>query len=1122
MTLILHRAERTDALADGLARLLLDPLPDPFVQELVIVPTRGVERWLAQSLSGRLGTGPRGSDGICAGVRFVAPHSLVAMLTTRDRDDPWHPDRLVWPLLETVDASLDETWCAVLAAHLGHRSADQLAEHRAGRRYAVARRLAGLFSSYAIQRPQLLIDWAAGQFTDGAGGDLDDDLHWQAKLWGALLPRVDAPPPHERHRDALEVLRAGGDPSPNAILPERLSLFGHTRMPVTEVELLAALAEHRDVHLWLPQPSGALWEELRSRGSGAVPRKDDDSADAVRHPLLATLGRDSRELQRSLPPHDDQTDPVAASTRSTTVLGHLQQDLHDNAAPDRARREDRVVPPDDRSVQVHACHGLARQVEVLREVVTGLLQDDPGLEPRDILVMCPDIESYAPLIQAAFGLAESAGHTPTAAHPAHMLRVKLADRSLATTNPLFEIASVLIDFAVGRVRVSELHAVLSTDPVRRRFELDEDDLARIADWTTAAEIRWGLDAEHRQRYQLGGYDQNTWQFGLRRLLLGVATTGDSGTVGSVLPVDDVASGDIGLVGRFAEFVDRLETAVDALATAHTVDAWMGALRQGVATLCLVPLENSWQQTQFDRELEQVRSLAAASTQLRVSDIRHLLRGHLEGRATRANFRTGTLTVCTMMPMRSVPHRVICLLGLDDGVFPRGAGTDGDDVLARRPMTGERDVRSEDRQLLLDAVLAATDHLIVTYSGAGEHTGQERPPAAPLGELIDAVRRTATWPDDRDVVVRHPLQPFDIRNLMPGVLDTSQAFSFDRLSLAGARAAQHQVTRDPRLLPEPLRTPATDEVSLADLLKFFEDPARWFVRQRLDVALPFEIDEVPDTMPIELDALQKWQIGDRALADSMRGISRDEIARMERLRGAIPPGTLGAGAVEWAVDGVGAVRAPISTLLGVDDTSIDLEVALPGGRRLTGTVSGLRGDIHLAVGYSTLKAKQRLQSWIVLLALTAGAPDRQWCTVTAGWLRGGARRQAGYYTAGPLDQEVALSGLAELVDVFVRGMDEPIPLPLQTSLAYAEALRRSPERTRAASYAGAQRWESRDFPGEADDAAQRLIHGGVIDFATLAGEQPRDDEAWNAATSRLGQYALRVWPPMLAAQRSGTT
>jgi exodeoxyribonuclease V gamma subunit len=853
-----------------------------------------------------------------------------------------------------------------------------------------------------------------------------------------------------------------------------------------------------------------------------VPRRADDSAEAVRHPLLATLGRDARELQRSIPPHEDRTEPLREMPHAATVLAQLQQDLHDNAVPDKANLADRVVAADDRSVQVHACHGPARQVEVLREVLTGLLQDDPSLEPRDILIMCPDIEGYAPLIQAAFGLGESAGHARTAAHPAHQLRVKLADRSLAATNPLFEIASVLIDFAVGRVRVSELRALLSTDPVRRRFGLDEDDLARIADWTAAAEIRWGLDAEHRQRFQLGGYDQNTWRFGLRRLLLGVATTGDSGTVGSVLPVDDVASGDIDLVGRFAEVVDRIEAVVDALGAADTADSWMSALRAAIAALCLVDRENLWQQAQFDRELEQVRSLAAAGTTLQVSDIRQLVHSHLEGRATRANFRTGTLTVCTMMPMRSVPHRVICLLGLDDGVFPRGNGTDGDDVLARRPMTGERDIRSEDRQLLLDAVLAASDHLVVTFSGAGEHTGQERPPAAPLGELIDAVRRTATWPEGRDVVVRHPLQPFDVRNLVPGELDTPDAFSFDRLSLAGARAAQNQSPRDLRLLAAPLHTPTVDEVNLADLLKFFEDPARWFVRQRLDVALPFEVDEVPDTMPIELDPLQKWQIGDRALADSMRGISREEITRMETLRGAIPPGTLGAGTVEWAVDGVGAVRAPVASLLGTDVTSVDLDVALPGGRRLTGTVGGLRGEVHLAVGYSTLKAKQRLQSWITLLALASGAPERPWCTVTAGWLRGGARRQAGYYTAGPLEAELARTRLAELVDVFVHGMDGPIPLPLQTSLAYAGALRRSPDRTRAAAYAAAQEWESRKFPGEAEAAAQRLIHGDVIDFATLAREKPRDDETWNAATSRLGQYALRVWPPLLDAQRSGTT
>jgi exodeoxyribonuclease V gamma subunit len=271
VTLRIHRADRTDLLADGLADLLATPLDDPVAEELVVVPARGVERWLTQRLSHRLGVGARGGDGVCAGVRFLSPHSLVSLLLGKERDDAWEPDRMVWPLLDVIDEALGEPWCATLSAHLGFGVDGEEGELRRSRRYSVARRIAGLFSSYAVQRPRLITDWGDGQDTDGAGNKLDDDLLWQAELWRRLSRRVGEPTPDVRHAETLDRLRRGGD---GLDLPPRLSLFGHTRLPVTEVELLGALGELRDVHLGLPQVSGSPDFRIEDAGSGAASGRD--------------------------------------------------------------------------------------------------------------------------------------------------------------------------------------------------------------------------------------------------------------------------------------------------------------------------------------------------------------------------------------------------------------------------------------------------------------------------------------------------------------------------------------------------------------------------------------------------------------------------------------------------------------------------------------------------------------------------------------------------------------------------------------------------------------------------------------------------------------------------------
>ncbi|MEO9322096.1 exodeoxyribonuclease V subunit gamma [Nocardioides sp. C4-1] len=1099
MTLHLHRAPRTDQLADALGELLSTPLADPFAQEVVVVPEKGVERWLAQRLSHRLGVGARGGDGVCAGVSFLRPGSLVSMLVDRERDDVWAPDRLVWPLLETIDASLGEPWCADLARHLGHGQTGPDGDLRRDRRYSVARRLAGLFASYAVQRPQLVTDWREGRDTDGAGAALPADLAWQAELWRRLVVRVGVEAPDQRHARALESLAAGGDALD---LPGRLSLFGHTRLPVTEVALLDALARHRDVHLWLPQASTALWSDLADLG-GPVPRDADPSAERVHHPLLASLGRDTRELRRALDVALTDVAVPATQAEPTTLLGWLQHDLRANHLPSTSERASRSFDPADRSLQVHACHGSARQIDVLREVLVGLLDDDPTLEPRDILVMCPDIEAYAPLISAGFGLADVV--EGAAGHPAHRLRVRLADRALTSTNPLLAVATTLVGLAGGRVTASDVLDLAATASVRLRFGFSDDDLDRITRWVGQAGIRWGLDADHRARFSMQRFAHNTWRAGLDRVLLGVAMSGDDHRhLGRGLPLDDVGSSDIDLAGRLAELVDRLARCLTGLESAVDVAEWMTVLTEGVRGLTDVEPDDAWQVPQLERELARAAGDGTPGVPLRLADVRAMLDSRLGGRPTRANFRVGTLTVCTMTPMRSVPHRVVCLVGLDDGVFPRLTTVDGDDVLKRRPFTGERDVRSEDRQLLLDALLAATERVVVTYTGASEHSGASRPPAVPLGEILDAADRTASAPVREHVLVQHRLQPHDPVNLTPGALVPSdpRPFSFDEAALGGARAAVVERVVPPRLVTAPLPPAPAADVSLADLKAFFAHPVRSFLRQRLDVSTPLAPDEVSDAIPVELDALEKWGIGDRILSSLLAGHDADGVLLAEQLSGTLPPGGLGLGSLGDVAGEAQKLLDATADLRSGRPRTIDVDLDLGGGRRLTGTVPGVFGSKLVGVGYSRLKARQRLHSWIDLLALSVARTDESFTAHAVGREKAGPRRAL----AGPLDHR-ADEWLRTLVELRDRGLRAPLPLPVATAAAWAEGHVREQLGEDVSAVALARRaWETDPYnafgiEGEDADAYHRRAYGDAAPIAVLLD-------------AGLADVAWQVWEPLL--------
>ena len=865
----IHRADRSDALVAALAEVLAEPLPDPMAFDVVAVPARGIERWITQQLSHRLGRTDT-EAGVCAGVRFPSPAALIAEVVGGREADPWTPDRLVWPVLSAIDASLTEPWAVILARYLGADGVDGAdgrtdGRDRADRRYAVARRVAGLFDRYAMNRPDMVAEWLGGGESDGAGHVLPADLAWQPPLWRTVRDLVPAADPVHRVERALAALAA--DPA-SARLPSRLSLFGLSRLPALHARVISALAEHRDVHLWLPHPSDVLWGAVATAAGGpagpgpgtAGPRSLDRTAVLARHPLLASLGRESRELQLGLPPAaTDLLHPVSRPAEG--LLHRLQLDIVADRPPER-----RSADPDDRSLSVHACHSPARQVDVLREIIVGLLQGDPSLEPRDVLVLCPDIEQYAPLIAAGFGLAEVVDH----GHPAHGLRVKLADRALRQTNGLLALAARLIDLAGSRFTATDVLDVAATPVVRRRFSFTDDDLATVSDWVSAVGIRWGLDGPHRADYQLEAFGQNTWRAGLDRILLGVTMAEtEHNWVGLALPLDDVGSAEIDLAGRFAEFVDRLGASVDGLLGTRPVDQWLTRLGDFVEALGDVAPSEAWQRAELHRQLAVIIDEAGAAddASLSLPDVRALLRSRLAGRPTRANFRTGTLTVCTMVPMRSVPHRVVCLLGLDDGVFPRNAAMDGDDILARDPRVGERDPRAEDRQLLLDAMLAATDHLVITYTGADDRTGSVRPPAVPLGELLSVLGEMVGHLEP-PVLVRHPLQPYDADVLIPGRLGFPGPFTFDPAARGAALATRavagtHRSARRPGLLGDPLpdRRPAV--VDLDDLIRLLHDPAGAFLRQRLQVAVPGDESTTVGQSPDR--GRRPAEMGDRRLA-----------------------------------------------------------------------------------------------------------------------------------------------------------------------------------------------------------------------------------------------------------------
>lgn len=1122
--LLIHRAERADVLAQALAEMLTDVPADPFATEVVAVPTRGIERWLTQQLSARLGSRPGACDGVCANVAFPFPGTLVAESLALASGiapgrDPWQPARLVWPLIEVVEAALEEPWLEPLARHLV-----------SGReqRYARLAHVARLFDEYAVRRPALIEAWARGDLcppTIPANVDERAAASWQPELWRRLREALGVPSLAERLAGACAALEA----EPGLVtLPNRIALFGLTRLPQSHLRVLTALGAGRDVHLMLLHPSPAMWAK-----------------DQAENRLLESWGRDVRGLQTLvLGSGQDVHHPLPAQAPVTTLLEALQSDIHSDIQPPgpplRPGQSDARIEliSGDRSIRVHACHGRARQVEVLREAILHRLADDPTLEPRDVIVMCPDIESFAPLIEAAFGgrVADEPAGNPAEQAPGEppTLRVRLADRSLRRTTPTLAVIARLLELASSRVTASEVLDLADAAPVRARFGFDDDELTQIREWVAGAHIHWGLDAAGRAAYKLTEVDAGTWAAGLRRLMLGVAMDGDAGAAfGGVLPAAAIQSSQIELAGRFGEFVDRLDAALRSLSGPQSLAGWAAALTAAADALTASPARESWQRHQLDAILSEIldaegpgpaqggagqRTGATGNVQLFLGELRELLGYRLEGRPTRANFRSGHLTFCTLVPMRSVPHRLVCLLGLDDGAFPRQTPRDGDNLLLEDRQPGDRDPRTEDRQLLLDALLAAREALIVTYSGNDERTNAPLPPAVPVGELLDAIDATARIADGGRarglVVVRHPLQPFDPRNFAAHSSEPARAaagpWSFDRAALAGARALLAPRHEPPPFLPEPLPPASGDRVvTLEQLVSFVQRPVRAFLRQRLGVSAQREEDEIDDTLPIELDGLARWGVGQRLLDAVRAGIDPRDAYRAEIARGTLPPGALGAPVIHSILPTAKVLADTAAAFAGGHHPrSEQTNVVLADGTRLTGTVGGIHGHLMLAVSYSRLGPRQRLAAWVRLLALSAAHPEIAFEGVTIG--RGGRQDPAQIRRIPQLGgspevrQRTALAELGRLAELRAEGLRAPLPLPCATANAYAEAALQSGEDPVAAAM---KRWRSgwyndRRIEGEGDEPEHRLALGEELDL------------------ERLAELATAIWQPLLAREVVG--
>jgi exodeoxyribonuclease V gamma subunit len=849
-----HRASRTERLAETLMSSVAASMPtNPLQAQTIVVAHPGLRRWL-------LGTFAR-RDGIAANFDMILPwqwlqRTAAALLGDAALiDGDYGEGSLRWHIfhaLPHVDAAAIRRYCS--------------GEDAERRRFELADHLAGVYTQYLVYRPEWILGWDAG---DG----VDD---WQAELWRHATARIELPHRARRSLDLVRKLDAVGD---GESLP--LHVFGASHLAPDVLAALQAVSRHRQVHLYFPDPCREHWVFLRARRS--LLRMEDAASGyfEIGHPLLAALGRMGQEFCLRLDELDagderDESDDVEAAPEN--MLAAMQSsircmkpeivgaEIHATDAATRARHL--LAMRADASLRVHACHTRLRELEVLKDALLAFLAEDPTLQPRDIVVMVPGIGAYAPYLGAVFG--EPARYsTDPARIPWH-----LADVSLAQQHPLLGAFNRLLDLAQSRFRVSDVLGFLDTPAIARRFHIDAEARASLENCLRRTHIAWGLDARMKADAGAAPVAANSWAFGFDRMYAGyVVGSGQHAPLfDGILPAQGIGGGGIEAIGRLATLLDALRALRAGFAERRTLTAWCAWLLEIIETFFAA----DWcDDAESDALYSLRRAVAALNDEASATAdepvgwpvMREAVRGAMAAIAERQPFLLGGVTFCGLVPQRSIPFRVVCMLGMTEGEFPRPGADAGLNRILAKPRPGDRDTRSEDRYLFLEALMAARSCLHISYIGEGVSDGKRRNPASPLAELLqflDDQHGIAGGEDDRPWLVRHPLQPFDERYYQG---DDARVFSYERAYVDIPARRQDE----PAFLDLAMAAPRRDEgeVTLVSLKRFWRDPAKTMLRDDFGLNLGALDDNARlDTEPLQARADPRERIGRCLLFDAL--------------------------------------------------------------------------------------------------------------------------------------------------------------------------------------------------------------------------------------------------------------
>lgn len=1010
-------------------------LDDPFEPEMILVQSTGMAQWLQMTLSQKFG--------IAANIDFPLPASFiwdmfVRVLPEIPKESAFNKRSMSWKLMTLLPQLLEREDFTLLRHYLTDDSDKR-------KLFQLSSKAADLFDQYLVYRPDWLAQWEAGHLVEGPG----EAQAWQAPLWKALVEYTHELGQPRWHRANLyqrfiETLESATTCPPG--LPSRVFICGISALPPVYLQALQALGKHIEIHLLFTNPCRYYWGDIkdpaylaklltRQRRHSFEDRElplfrdsenagqlfNSDGEQDVGNPLLASwgkLGRDYIYLLSDL--ENSQELDAFVDVTPDNLLHNIQSDILEleNRAIAGVNLEEfsrsdnkRLLDLQDSSVTFHVCHSPQREVEVLHDRLLAMLEEDPTLTPRDIIVMVADIDSYSPFIQAVFGSAPADRYLPYA----------ISDRRARQSHPVLEAFISLLSLPDSRFVSEDVLALLDVPVLAARFDITEEGLRYLRQWVNESGIRWGIDDDNVRELELPATGQHTWRFGLTRMLLGYAMESAQGEWQSVLPYDESSGLIAELVGHLASLLMQLNIWRRGLAQERPLEEWLPVCRDMLNAFFLPDAETEAAMTLIEQQWQAIiaEGLGAQyGDAVPLSLLRDELAQRLDQERISQRFLAGPVNICTLMPMRSIPFKVVCLLGMNDGVYPRQLAPLGFDLMSQKPKRGDRSRRDDDRYLFLEALISAQQKLYISYIGRSIQDNSERFPSVLVQELIDYIGQSHYLPgdetlncDESEARVKahltcfHTRMPFDPQNYQPGNL---QSYAREWLPAASQAGKAHTEF----VQPLPFTLPET--VPLETLQRFWAHPVRAFFQMRLQVNFRTEDSEIPDTEPFILEGLSRYQINQQLLNALVDQDDAERLFRRFRAAGDLPYGAFGeifwetqCREMQQLADRVIACRQP--------GQSMEIDLAC-NGVQITGWLPQVQSDGLLRWRPSLLSVAQGMQLWLEHLVYCASGGN------------GESRlflRKDGEWRFPPLEAEQAIHYLSQLIEGYREGMSSPL-------------------------------------------------------------------------------------------------